>query len=117
MSYLDMLRTLDVSGEFSEMPRRPTDKTNKTPSTGSFDSFVSTPTGPFENIAPPVVDKARTMRVYRVRVAMADGADKWAVLLAAGCDLPEARRVAAQQFGNRVRELIEVKRQARRDGN
>jgi hypothetical protein len=54
----------------------------------------------------------RLMRVYRVRVAMGENEpDRWTVMLAPGCDLPEAQHAAALQFGpERVRELVEVQR-------
>lgn len=153
MSYLDLLRTLDDDGIFSEMPKSPTVETVETPSKPGLDSFDSPPTGPFQKNAPggkaatctpaappdltaderadvrealderaaimefdgglprpeAEVQAARLMRVYRVRVAMGEGEpDRWAVMLAPGCVLPEARRAAALQFGaERVREVIE----------
>ena len=43
------------------------------------------------------------MRVYRVQIAQPTGPPVWAVMLAPGCDLPEATRAAHNQFGaNRV---------------
>ncbi len=50
MNYLDMLRTLDDDGIFSEMPKSPTVETVETTSKPSIDSFDSTPTGPFQKI-------------------------------------------------------------------
>jgi hypothetical protein len=52
------------------------------------------------------------MRVYRVLVAMEPGEPaKWAVLLAPGCDLADAERIAAAQFGpERVARVVEQER-------
>ena len=53
-------------------------------------------------------EAARRMRVFRVRVAMREGEpDRWAMMLAPGCDLPEARASAERQFG--AERVLDIK--------
>jgi hypothetical protein len=48
------------------------------------------------------------MRVYRVLVAMDPGTpDRWATLIAPGCDLPEATAAARNRFG--AARVLEVR--------
>jgi hypothetical protein len=42
---------------------------------------------------------AARMRAYHVHIAMPDGPPRWAVMLAPGCDLPEATADARRLFG------------------
>lgn len=49
----------------------------------------------------------RDMRVYRVRVVMPEGGERWATLLAPGCGPQEAVEAAVRTFGrDRVIEVI-----------
>jgi hypothetical protein len=60
------------------------------------------------------VEAARAaMRVYRVRVTVPDGGERWATMLAPGCDLVEAARAAKNTFGgDRVLDVVEQQRDA-----
>lgn len=50
---------------------------------------------------------ASGMKVFRLLVAMGEGqVDRWLTMLAPGCDLAEAERVAHQKFPGRVRAVI-----------